>query len=156
MYDPLIPPATFREPGYEAAPDLDAALVQADFVTIHCSKNPETIGMFGAGRLSRMKPEAFLVNTARGGIVDEAALADVLRSGHLAGAGLDVFDPEPPDAAHPLLQLDTVLASPHMAGITVESSAAMALATARNILGVLDGKPDWDNIINLEALRRAS
>lgn len=152
VHDPFVPASVIREAGYEVAEDLDGALPDADFVSIHCPKNTETVRLFGAARLARMKPGSFLVNTARGGIVDETALADVLRSGHLAGAGLDVFDPEPPDPSHPLLQLETVLASPHMAGITVESSAAMAVATARNILSVLDGHPDRDNVVNPEAL----
>lgn len=153
VHDPYVPADAIRAAGFEPAPDLDAALPWADFVTIHCPKNADTVGMFGASRLARMKPGAFLVNTARGGIVNEMALADAIRRGHLGGAGLDVFEPEPPDAGHPLLQLDTVLASPHMAGVTVESNAAMAVATAQNMLGVLDGTPVWENIINPEALR---
>lgn len=153
VYDPFVPAETIRKAGYEPVMDIDAALARSDFVSIHCPKNGDTVGMFNAARLARMKPGAFLVNTARGGIVDEAALADALRRGHLGGAGLDVFDPEPPDPSHPLLQMDTVLASPHMAGVTVESSAAMAVATARNIIGVLDGMPNLDNVINPEVLR---
>ncbi len=152
VYDPYVPADVVRAAGCEPVADLDAALPRADFVTIHCPKNPETIGMFGAERLARMKPGAFLINTARGGLVDEAALADALRSEHLGGAALDVFDPEPPDAAHPLLQLPTLIASPHMAGVTAESVAAMSVATARNILSVLDGAPEMDNVVNPEAL----
>ena len=154
VYDPLLPAQAIRDAGYEPAADLDAALGRADFVTIHCPKNADTIDLFDASRLSRMKPGAYLVNTARGGIVNEAALADALRKGQLAGAGLDVFDPEPPDPAHPLLQTASVIASPHMAGITAESWAAMAVMTAHNILGVLDGTPNIDNAINPEVFRR--
>ena len=120
-------------------PDLDAALARADYVTIHCPRNPETIGLFDAARLARMKPGAVLVNTARGGIIDEPALLAALQSGHLAGAGLDVLDKEPVGPGHPLLQLPNVISSPHMAGVTVESMAAMSVATAQNILSVLDG-----------------
>jgi D-3-phosphoglycerate dehydrogenase len=153
VYDPYLPAETIRAAGYEPVSDLDAALARADFVTIHCPKNTETIGLFDAARLARMKPGGFLINTARGGIVDETALAGALSAGHLAGAALDVFDPEPPDPAHPLLQMENVLASPHMAGITTESWAAMAVATARNILSVLDGAPAWENAVNADALR---
>lgn len=152
VHDPYVPEDAVRRAGYEPAPDLDAALAQADWVSIHCPKNRETTGLFDAARLRRMKPGAYLVNTARGGIVDEAALHDALRSGRLAGAGLDVFDPEPPPPSHPLLQLENVVASPHMAGITRESWAAMAETTARNILGVLDGAPNQDNVVNPAAL----
>jgi D-3-phosphoglycerate dehydrogenase len=153
IFDPYVPAETIRAAGYEPASDLDAAVAQADFVTIHCPKNTETIGLFDAARLARMKPGAFLINTARGGLVDETALAEALAAGHLAGAGLDVFDPEPPDPSHPLLQMESVLASPHMAGITTESWAAMAVATARNILSVLDGAPAWENAVNAAALQ---
>ena len=156
VYDPLVDAGVIRAAGYEPAADLDAALPRADFVTIHCPKNAETVGLFGAARLALMRPGAFLVNTARGGIVDEMALAAALRSGHLGGAGLDVFDPEPPDTAHPLLQIETVIASPHMAGVTRESWAAMSAMAALNMLSVLDGAPVRGNVVNPEVLRAGS
>jgi D-3-phosphoglycerate dehydrogenase len=108
--------------------------------------------MFNAARLARMKRGAFIVNTARGGIIDEPALHGALTSGHLAGAGLDVFDMEPTPVNNTLLQLDKVVTSPHMAGVTTESVAGMAMVTAENILSVLDGKPNRDNVINKEVL----
>ncbi|MCK8784532.1 hydroxyacid dehydrogenase [Roseomonas sp. NAR14] len=152
VHDPYVSPEAIREAGYEPAPDLDAALAEADHVSLHCPRNRETEGMFDAARLARMKPGAVLVNTARGGIVDEAALHDALVSGHLAGAGIDVFVEEPAKAGHPLMALPNVVLSPHMAGVTEESMAAMAAATARNILGVLDGAPNRDNAVNPEVL----
>jgi D-3-phosphoglycerate dehydrogenase len=97
-----------------------------------------------------MKKGAFLVNTARGGIIDEPALYDALTSGHIGGAGLDVFDMEPTPVNNPLLTLETVIASPHMAGVTVESIAAMAVMTAQNILSMLDGTPNKGNAVNPE------
>jgi D-3-phosphoglycerate dehydrogenase / 2-oxoglutarate reductase len=150
IFDPYIDQASITAAGYEAVPDLDAALPRADFVSIHCPKSPPTIGLINAARLARMKKGAFLVNTARGGIIDEPALYDALKSGHIGGAGLDVFDIEPTPVSNNLLTLDTVIASPHMAGVTVESIAAMAVATARNILGVLDGNPNKENAVNPE------
>ena len=150
VHDPYVPVDAIRAAGYEPAPDLDAALARADFVTIHCPKSPETIGLFGAARLARMKPGAFLINTARGGIVDEAALAAALSGGRLAGAGLDVFDPEPPDPSNPLLHMETVLASPHLAGVTQEAWAAMSAVSAENMLGVLDGAPNRGHAVNPE------
>jgi D-3-phosphoglycerate dehydrogenase / 2-oxoglutarate reductase len=150
IYDPYVPAEKIASAGCERVTDLDAALPRADFVSIHCPKNPETVGLFNAARLARMKRGAFIVNTARGGIIDEPALHDALTSGHLAGAGLDVFDMEPTPVNNTLLQLDKVVASPHMAGVTTESVAGMARVTAENILSVLDGKPNRDNTINPE------
>jgi D-3-phosphoglycerate dehydrogenase len=132
--------------------DLDAALPGVDFVSIHCPKNPETIGMFGAAQFARMKPSAYIVNTARGGIIDERALHAALTSGKIAAAGLDVFEQEPTSMDNPLLKLDNVITSPHMAGVTTEAVANMAAATAQNILSVLDGRPNRDNVINKEVL----
>jgi D-3-phosphoglycerate dehydrogenase len=152
IYDPYVPAGKITSAGCERVTDLDAALPRADFVSIHCPKNPETIGMFNAARFARMKRGAFIVNTARGGIIDEPALHGALASGHLAGAGLDVFDMEPTPVNNTLLQLDNVIASPHMAGVTTESVAGMAVATAENILSVLDGRPNRDNVINPEVL----
>ncbi len=152
VYDPYVAPEVIARAGFEPAADLDAALGRADYVTIHCPRNPTTIGMFGAARLARMKPGAVLVNTARGGIIDEPALLEALQSGHLAGAGLDVIDKEPVGPGHPLLQLPNVISSPHVAGVTVESMAAMSVATAQNILSVLDGAPIRENVVNREVL----
>jgi len=153
VFDPNVPAETIQAAGYQAVADLDAALPHADFVTIHCPKTPETIGMFGAARLARMKPGAGIVNTARGGIIDEAALYDALVSGHLRGAGLDVFDSEPTRPDNKLFTLEQVLMAPHMAGVTVESVVGMGVATARNILSVLDGAPIAENVVNKEVLR---
>ena len=152
IYDPYVPAEKITTAGCENVTDLDAALPRADIVSIHCPKNPETVGLFNAARLARMKRGAFIVNTARGGIIDEPALHGALTSGHLAGAGLDVFDMEPTPVNNTLLQLDTVIASPHMAGVTTESVAGMAMVTAENILSVLDGNPTRDNVINKEVL----
>ena len=152
VYDPFVPAATITAAGHEAVADLDAALPRADYVTIHCPKSPATVDMFDAARLARMKKGAGLVNTARGGIVNEDALYDSLTSGHLRGAGLDVFDEEPAPASKKILKLDSVFAAPHMAGVTVESIIGMAMATANNILSVLDGKPNRDNVVNKDVL----
>jgi D-3-phosphoglycerate dehydrogenase len=152
IFDPYKPAADIKAAGCEPVTDLDAALRRADFVSIHCPKNPETIGMFNADRLKRLKPKAFLVNTARGGIVDETALYTALTSGKLAGAGLDVFEQEPPPAGQALLSLPNVITAPHVAGVTVEAVDRMSEQTARNILSVLDGSPLSQNVINQDAL----
>jgi D-3-phosphoglycerate dehydrogenase len=108
--------------------------------------------MFSAARLKRMKPTAYLINTARGGIVDEAALYEVLVSGQLAGAGLDVFEQEPPPSGHSLFELPNVVMAPHVAGVTREAVDRMSLQTARNILSALDGEPIRQNVINQDVL----
>src|SRR5258707_5441095 len=152
VFDPYRPAADIKAAGCEPVADLDAALPRADFVSIHCPKNPETVGMFNAARLKRMKPAAYLINTARGGIVDEPALYDALVSGRLAGAGLDVFEQEPPPAGHSLSALTNVIMAPHVAGVTVEAVDRMSEQTARNILSVLDGDPVRQNVINQDVL----
>jgi D-3-phosphoglycerate dehydrogenase len=152
VYDPYKPADDIKAAGCEAVTDLDAALPRADFVSIHCPKTSETVGMFNAGRLRRMKPSAYLVNTARGGIVDETALYDALTSGKLAGAGLDVFAQEPPSVTCPLFELPNVIIAPHVAGVTREAVERMSEQTARNILSALDGEPIRQNVINQDVL----
>ena len=150
VYDPYVKPAAIEAGGCVPQSDLDAAVSAADFVSIHCPKTPETVGMFNAARLARMKPSAFLINTARGGIIDEAALHGALTRKVIRGAGLDVFDREPPATDNPLLDLPSVITAPHMAGVTKESLDRMAVAVATNLLEVLDGKPNMDHVVNKE------
>lgn len=117
-YDPFADAAELAALGVTVLPSLEAVLAQADAVTLHLPRTPETVGLLNATTLRLMKPGAILVNAARGGIVDEAALLVVLESGHLLGAGLDVFDVEPPAADHPLLLRPDVVVSPHIASGT--------------------------------------
>ncbi|ABQ36184.1 hydroxyacid dehydrogenase [Bradyrhizobium sp. BTAi1] len=152
VYDPYKPAADITAAGCEPVADLDAALPRADFVSIHCPKTPETIGLFNAARLRLMKPTAYLINTARGGLIDEAALYDALSSRRLAGAGLDVFEQEPPPVGHALHALPNVIMAPHVAGVTREAVDRMSEQTARNILSVLDGDPIRQNVINQDVL----
>jgi D-3-phosphoglycerate dehydrogenase len=150
VYDPYVPAATIKAAGCEPVSDLAAALPRVDVVTIHCPKTPETVGMFDAARLALMKPTAFIVNTARGGLIDEPALHQALSTGKLAGAGIDVFDKEPTPADNPLIKLPNTIVSAHMAGVTVESMDRMAITTVKNILSVLDGTPNKENAVNKE------
>jgi D-3-phosphoglycerate dehydrogenase / 2-oxoglutarate reductase len=152
VYDPYKPPAEIADAGCEAVADLDAALPRADFVSVHCPKTKETVGMFDAARLRLMKPSAYLINTARGGIVDEKALHDALVSGKLAGAGLDVFEQEPPPVGQALHGLPNVIMAPHVAGVTREAVDRMSEQTARNLLSALDGEPIRHNVINPDVL----
>ncbi len=150
VYDPYVPAATIKVLGATQVSDLDAAVSRADFVTIHCPKSKETLNLFDAARIARMKPTAFLINTARGGLVDEAALHQALDSGKLAGAGLDVFDAEPPRPENPLFKLKNVITAPHVAGVTREAFDRMCVRSIRNLLSVFDGNPDPLYVVNKE------
>jgi D-3-phosphoglycerate dehydrogenase len=152
VYDPYKAAADIKAAGCEPVVDLDAALPRADFVTLHCPKTPETTAMFDEARLARMKPTAYLINTARGGIVVEAALHAALLSGKLAGAGLDVFEQEPPPPGHALFELPNLIIAPHVAGVTREALDRMGEQTARNMLSALDGEPIRQNVINQDVL----
>lgn len=127
-------------PGVEPA-ELAALLAASDFVSLHVALAPETRGLLDAGRLAAMKPGAILVNAARGGLVDEAALAERLGSGALAAAGLDVFAEEPVDPASPLLALENVVVAPHIGSASVRTRERMADLAVENLLAGLEGRP---------------
>ncbi|HEY0441065.1 MAG TPA: hydroxyacid dehydrogenase [Xanthobacteraceae bacterium] len=150
VYDPYVPVSAIEALGCEPVRNLDHAIAEADFITVHCPKNTETANMFDARRLGLMKPSAYIVNTARGGIVNEQALTDALAAEKIAGAGIDVFEREPAPLDHPLLKLSNVIVAPHMAGVTRESMDRMGMAAVRNILSVLDGEPIKENAVNRE------
>jgi len=118
---------------------LHELLARSDFVSVHCPREKDTLKMFDADAFGRMKRGAVFITTARGGIHDEAALLEALQSGHLRGAGLDVWDQEPPPLDHPLLKLPNVVATFHTAGVTHEARRNMALFAAEQIVGVLKG-----------------
>ncbi|MBI2939768.1 MAG: hydroxyacid dehydrogenase [Chloroflexi bacterium] len=140
-FDPYVDERRARELGVELWPDLVGMLGEADFVSLHTPLTPETRGIVGERELAALHPTAILVNCARGGLVDEGALAEALRAGRLAGAGLDVFAQEPPPPDHPLLHLDNVIVSPHIAGQTEDAARAMATLVAEEVLRVLRGEP---------------
>ena len=135
-YDPFITEEKAREMGVELA-TLDNLLQRADFISIHTPLLPETRNLIDAAALAKMKPTARLVNCARGGIVDEAALADALRNKKLAGAALDVFEQEPVPTDHPLLGLDNVICTPHLGAATAEAQVAVSVAIAEQIVDFL-------------------
>lgn len=138
-YDPLLDPATIRQRGAEPL-DLDTLLKTSDVVSLHCPLDANTRGMFGSRQYEAMKPGAIFLSTARGGIHDEAALDAALGSGHLAGAGLDVWLREPPGNDEPLLQRHNVVATFHTAGVTHEARRNVARGSAEQLLMMLRGE----------------
>ncbi len=139
-YDPYLSSDLMRSRGAEKVATLEEMLRQADYVSINCPHTKETRGMMGAAAFATMQPHAYFITTARGGIHDEAALADALMKKQIAGAGLDVWEDEPPPTDHPLLKFDNVLVSPHTAGITRQSRHNIAKIAAEQMLDILDGK----------------
>jgi D-3-phosphoglycerate dehydrogenase len=135
-YDPFVTPERAKKLGVELA-DLETVLRRADFVSIHTPLIPETRDLIDAKKLALMKPTARLINCARGGIVNEEALADALRSGRLAGAAVDVFVEEPPPKNHPLLQLDQVICTPHLGAATDEAQVNVSIAIAEQVVDFL-------------------
>jgi len=145
-FDPIL-----AESGWPAGPvspvaSLSDALASADVVSLHVPKASRPI--LGADEFSRIKPGAIVVNTARGGIIDEAALASALADGRVAAAGLDVFDDEPPAKDHPLLGFDQVVLSPHIAGLTQQAAERMAVSSVQNVLDFFADRLDPDLIVN--------
>jgi len=136
--DPYVKPEATEKDGVRLV-DFDTLLAESDFVSIHCPMVDATRGLFNADTLAKMKPSAVLINTARGPVVDEAALADALQAGKLGGAGLDVLTQEPPDPDSPLLKLDNVVLSPHTGFFSEESLADLqtkaGLYTAQALCG---------------------
>ncbi|HEY0780725.1 MAG TPA: D-glycerate dehydrogenase [Gemmatirosa sp.] len=138
-------PVADAEPWATAAPSLDALLETSDVVSLHCPATPETHHLMNAATLARMRPGAILVNTARGSVVDEGALAAALRDGPLAAAGLDVYEQEP--AVHPaLLALENVVLLPHLGSATVETRTAMGMRAVANLDAVFAGRAPPDRV----------
>ncbi|MBI5304731.1 MAG: hydroxyacid dehydrogenase [Chloroflexi bacterium] len=139
-YDPYVDAKTLAGYGVEKVDRLEEMLPQCDFVTAHCPGGAETRHMINARTLALMKPSAYLINTARGAVVDEAALVEALQKKQIAGAAIDVYDPEPPRPDNPLLRLDNVIVTPHYCAMTAESLYNMGTMVALGVLDVLDGK----------------
>lgn len=150
--DPYIPQQDIVDAGCTPVADLAEALPRADYVTVHVPLNDETRHMIGGTALGCMKRGAVLVNAARGPIVDGAAVVEALDSGHLAGVGLDVFEPEPPHPDDPLLQHPAAVLMPHMGGSSRGAFVRMATRCAENVLDALDGRLDPSFVFNPEAL----
>jgi lactate dehydrogenase-like 2-hydroxyacid dehydrogenase len=146
-HDPFPPPADVAKAlGAEARETLEDVLQEADFVSLHCPATPETRHLMNRERFARMRPEALLVNTARGDVVDEAALVDALQTGRIAGAGLDVFEKEP-QVTQALVTMDNVVLLPHLGSATRETRVAMGMRAFENLQLYFAGKPLRDRVV---------
>lgn len=148
-HDPFLPPDRWPG-GTQREDDLALALTRADAVSLHLPRGEGLV--LDAAALARMKPSAVVVNTARGGLVDELALAAALHAGRLGGAGIEVFDREPPDTDHPLFGIDRAVLTPHNAALTAECAGRMAIASVQNVLDFFAGKLDPALIVNKDHL----
>jgi D-3-phosphoglycerate dehydrogenase len=152
VYDPYIEPILISQHGAEAV-NLDRLLAEADAVSVHVPLFPETRNIVGQRELARMKPTAFLINTSRGGIVDEQALAAALKEGRLGGAALDVLSVEPPPPDHPLRQAPNMILTPHLAFYSRESVIELQTKAAEEVARALKGEPPRSPV-NPEVLTR--
>jgi D-3-phosphoglycerate dehydrogenase len=150
--DPFVAKGSIRGLGFTPVDDATEAAAEADIVTIHVPSSAATRNMVDAGFLARMKRGAILVNTARGTLVDEAALEAALRHGHLGGAGLDVFEEEPVETQIPLLSAPNLILTPHVAASTQEGLRRMAMDSAASVLACFAGTLDPDVVVNREVL----
>jgi D-3-phosphoglycerate dehydrogenase len=151
-FDPFLAPSRF--PDVTFFPVLSDALAVADVVSLHVPLSEATSNLIDAEAMARMKPGAILLNAARGGIIDEAALVASLERGHLRGAGLDVFRREPLPPGDPLLTREEIIFSPHCAALTDECLVEMGKATVRNVLAAFDGTLDPNLVVNHSVLEK--
>ena len=152
VYDPYIDHEKIKKSGAIPIQNFKNNLSKMDAITLHCPKNEETTNLFTKKEFQTMKKNAFIINCARGGILNEDDLYEALLNEKIAGAGLDVFDVEPTPSSNPLFKLKNVILSPHIAGVTVESTVRMATETVQNVLDVFDNKVNKSVIVNLEEI----
>ena len=142
VFDPLVPEKVIVELGAEPVVGLLDGLAICDFFSVHVPLAPQTAGLIGRKEFAAMKPTAFIISTARGGVIDQDCLVNALRAGLIRGAGLDVFSEEPPPPGHPLLGFENVILSPHSAALTQECAQRMDKVAAINCLDAIDGNLD--------------
>ena len=148
VYDPYVEKEKVKISGAIPVDNISENLAKMDAVTLHCPKNDETTDLFTKQEFDLMKKSSFIINCARGGILNEEDLYEALKDENISGAGLDVFDVEPTPSSNPLFKLNNVILSPHIAGVTVESTVRMATETVQNVLDVLDDKVNQSVVIN--------
>ena len=152
VYDPYVDHEKIKKSGAIAIENFKDNLSKMDAITLHCPKNEETTNLFTKKEFQTMKKNAFIINCARGGILNEDDLYEALLNEKIAGAGLDVFDVEPTPSSNPLFKLKNVILSPHIAGVTVESTVRMATETVQNVLDVFDNKVNKSVVVNLKEI----
>ena len=152
VYDPYVDGSEIKKSGANHVNNYLDILHEMDAVSLHCPKNEETTNMFSENEFKIMKESAFLINCARGGIINEVALLDALKSNKIRAAGLDVYNDEPSTSSNPLFSLDNILLSPHIAGVTQEATIRMSKQAVQNVLDVFDDKVDPEVIINKNVL----
>lgn len=150
-YDPYVAPEALGTMDILFAQDIAEVIRTADFLSFHVPLTDDTLGLMGEEQFAMMKPTAFVINTSRGEVIQESALVDALKKGLIAGAGLDVFEKEPPDAGNPLFQIDNVILSPHSAALTKDTVTKLAKGSAENALNVLEGRApsfsaNWEEV----------
>ncbi len=150
-YDPFIPADTIRKIGAEPV-TLDELFAKSDFISLHSVITEATRGMINATNIAKMKKGVRIVNAARGALINDADLAEALKSGQVAGAALDVYNEEPPPAGHPLIGLPNVIDTPHLAASTDEAQVAVAIEAAELIVAALQ-KSEFKNVVNADALK---
>ncbi|MGB5747092.1 MAG: hydroxyacid dehydrogenase [Desulfobacterales bacterium] len=148
-FDPYVDPKSLQDTGVVLQNDITAVIQTADFLSLHVPLADATRGLMGKDQFDVMKPTAFMINTSRGEVIQEDALVDALNHNKIAGAALDVFETEPPDAQNPLFQMENVILTPHAAALTKDAVAQLAEGSAQNVLNVLEGKkpsysPNWE------------
>ena len=148
VYDPYVENEKIKISGAIPVDNIIENLRKMDAITLHCPKNNETTDLFTKKEFDLMKKSSFIINCARGGILNEEDLYEALINKKIAGAGLDVFDVEPTPSSNPLFKLNDVILSPHIAGVTVESTVRMATETVQNVLDVLDDKINQSVVVN--------
>jgi D-3-phosphoglycerate dehydrogenase len=152
-FDPFITQERAEALGVEIIPSLEEMLPRSQVVSIHCPATPATYHIINAETLKLMPPGSYLINVSRGALVDQAALVEALRSGHLAGAGLDVYDPEPPQADDPLFALPNTICTPHIGSYTTAGLIRMQVMACKHVVNALRGERPTD-LVNPEAWDR--
>jgi D-3-phosphoglycerate dehydrogenase len=152
VYDPYVDASKIKKSGANYVVNYIDILGDMDAVSLHCPKNEETTDMFSEKEFNIMKNSSFLINCARGGIVNEKALYEALTSKKILGAGLDVYNNEPSISSNPLFGLDNIILSPHIAGVTQEATIRMSKQSVQNVLDIFDNKRNPEVIINKNVL----
>ncbi|MDH6297933.1 D-3-phosphoglycerate dehydrogenase [Agrobacterium fabrum] len=154
-YDPFTDETAFVEAGVHRVADVDDLISSSDILSLHCPLTPDTRNLLDDRRLGMMKPGSFIINTARGGLIDEDALLRAVESGHIAGAGLDTFQIEPPAANHPFWQNQKIVVTPHIGGVTQEANVRVGVDAVEGIFAIVEGRHlGRERIVNHRALAK--